>query len=63
MADLLTDEMLEAYAVVGSLDEVIPRLRERYDGLVDRISPYIPWALAGDRALLTQLVQAFKGSR
>ena len=62
MADLMTDEMLEAYAVVGPRDEIVPRLRERYDGLVDRVSPYIPWALKGDRTLLTQLVQAFQGS-
>lgn len=61
MADLLTDEMLQVFAVVGPLDEIAPRLRERYDGLLDRVSPYLTWGTESDRPLLTQLVKAFKG--
>ena len=61
MADLLTDEMLQVFAVVGPLDEVASRLRERYDGLLDRVSPYLPWETEGGRAFLSRLVKAFKG--
>ena len=60
MADLITDEMIEVYAVAGPLDEIAGRLRERYEGLVDRISPYLPWEAKGDRSHLTQLVKSFK---
>jgi len=60
MADVITDEMLEVYAVMGPLDEIAARLRQRYEGLVDRLSPYLPWEAKGDRTLLIQLVKSFK---
>lgn len=38
MADLVTDEMLEVYAVTGAWDDIGARVRERYAGLLDRVS-------------------------
>jgi probable F420-dependent oxidoreductase len=40
MRDLVDDEVLDAFAVVDEPDEVGPRVRERYTGLVDRFSVY-----------------------
>jgi len=40
MTDLVTDEMLEAVAVVAPVDELGSRLRERYGGRLDRIGVY-----------------------
>jgi probable F420-dependent oxidoreductase len=40
MRDLVDDEVLDAFAVVGEPDEVGPMVRERYTGLVDRFSVY-----------------------
>ncbi|MDR5693680.1 MAG: TIGR03617 family F420-dependent LLM class oxidoreductase [Armatimonadota bacterium] len=40
MGTLVTDEMLEAFAVVGPEEEIPSLLRARYDGLADRISWY-----------------------
>ncbi len=40
MTGLVTDEMLEAAAVWGSVDEVTARLRAEYGGLVDRLALY-----------------------
>ncbi len=40
----ITDEMLSAFAVEAAPDEVGEALREKYDGLVDRVALYIPFA-------------------
>jgi probable F420-dependent oxidoreductase len=42
MAELITDEMLETYAVVGSYATIARRLQERYAGLLDRTAFYQP---------------------
>jgi len=38
MGDLVDDEMLDAFAVVGGYDEVAWRLKERFGGLLDEIT-------------------------
>jgi probable F420-dependent oxidoreductase len=40
MRDLVDDEVLGTFAVVGDPDEVGPAVRARFDGLVDRFSVY-----------------------
>jgi hypothetical protein len=42
MAALVTDEMLEAYAVTGTWATIGTRIRERYAGLLDRVALYRP---------------------
>jgi probable F420-dependent oxidoreductase len=39
MASLIDDEMLGAFAVVGPVDEIAAGLRERCEGIVDRVQP------------------------
>jgi probable F420-dependent oxidoreductase len=41
MADLITDEMLDHFAVVGTWDEVVAKLRERYTGVAARVVSYL----------------------
>jgi probable F420-dependent oxidoreductase len=48
MPALVTDEMLGAFAVEGAPGEIGPALRERYEGLVDRVALYIPF-VPGER--------------
>ena len=43
MPNLITDEMLRTFAVEATLDEVGPALRERYEGLMDRVALYVPF--------------------
>jgi probable F420-dependent oxidoreductase len=43
MGDLITDEVLEAFAVVAPLEKVASEVRARYEGLVDRFSFYAPY--------------------
>jgi len=43
MPNLITDEMLNIFAVEAAPDEVGPALKERYEGLVDRVALYVPF--------------------
>ncbi len=43
MADLIDDDMLEAFAVVGEPEDIAPGLVRRYGGVIDRISFYAPY--------------------
>jgi probable F420-dependent oxidoreductase len=42
MADLIDDEVLNTFAVVGELDDIAAMVLSRFDGLVDRFSFYAP---------------------
>jgi probable F420-dependent oxidoreductase len=42
MAAVITDEMLDAYAVTATWDDLAASLVRRYDGLADRVFPYGP---------------------
>ena len=57
MAALITDEMLSTIAVSGTWDTIAPQLRERYDGLLDRIALYQPYEVAVDDSRLARLAQ------
>ena len=43
MHELISDEMLEQFAVIAPPDELPHKLRERYDGLLDRAGFYFPF--------------------
>lgn len=40
MASLITDEMLDVFATFGTWEDLARKLRQRYEGLLDRISLY-----------------------
>jgi hypothetical protein len=40
--------MLRAFAVEAAPDEVGPALKERYEGLIDRVALYVPF-VPGER--------------
>jgi probable F420-dependent oxidoreductase len=48
MPALITDEMLTAFAIEAAPDEIGPALRERYEGLIDRVALYLPF-VPGER--------------
>lgn len=48
MPALITDEMLRAFCVEAAPEEVGTALRERYEGLVDRLALYLPF-VPGER--------------
>jgi probable F420-dependent oxidoreductase len=61
MADLITDEMVDAYAVRGTYATIGARLRERYAGLLDRTALYQPYQPGLDDPRLPRLVKEFNG--
>ena len=55
MPALITDEMLAAFAIEAAPDEIGQALKERYDGLIDRVALYIPF-VPGERDAFWQTV-------
>jgi probable F420-dependent oxidoreductase len=43
MGELISDDVLEAFAVVCPLDQVATQVRNRFEGLIDRFSFYAPY--------------------
>lgn len=61
MADLITDEMVDTYAVTGSYGTIARRIQERYAGLLDRVSLYQPYQPNLGDPRWPALVKAFNG--
>jgi hypothetical protein len=60
MTRLITDEMLDMIAVIGTYESIGPKLRERYAGLLDRIALYQPYHALVDESRRAALVRQFK---
>ncbi|MFZ3210631.1 MAG: TIGR03617 family F420-dependent LLM class oxidoreductase [Terriglobales bacterium] len=60
MTRLITDEMLDTIAVSGTYETIGRKLRERYAGLLDRITLYQPYETSADPSRLAALVTQFK---
>jgi len=61
MAALVTDEMLETFAVEAPLAELAAALRARYAGLLDRVAPYLPLERRTERGELEAFAAALRG--
>jgi probable F420-dependent oxidoreductase len=61
MAAEITDEMLEVYAVTGTYDEIAAKVKQKYDGLLDRVAFYVPFIPGQDDARWKKIVRAFNG--
>lgn len=59
MAALISDEMVDAFAVTGTGDTVAALLKARYAGLIDRLSLYQPQRSGIDDPAISRVVQAF----
>lgn len=59
MADLITDEMLDTYAVTGTYDTIGAQLKKRYEGLLDRTALYQPYQPNLDDPRLPTLIKEF----
>jgi probable F420-dependent oxidoreductase len=60
MADEITDEMLEVYAVTGKYDEIAGKIKAKYEGYLDRVAFYFPF-VAGDGRPWREIIEAFNG--
>ncbi|MBI3744002.1 MAG: TIGR03617 family F420-dependent LLM class oxidoreductase [Chloroflexi bacterium] len=61
MSSLLTDEMLNEFAVIGTHDEVVGKIKERFKGLITRMALPVPTTNADDRALVQRMVRELQG--
>lgn len=59
MPELITDEILNEVAIVAPVEEVAARIKEKYAGLLDRITFYAPFS-ADDAPKWKAIVSAFK---
>ena len=58
MASLITDEMLDVYAVEGTWEQVPELLKKKYGGVIDRLQFYMPSQPPADDAVWSRLVAA-----
>jgi len=58
MASLITDEMLEVYAVEGTFDDVPALVKKKYGGVIDRLAFYTPVRPGPDDAIWSRLIAA-----
>jgi probable F420-dependent oxidoreductase len=61
MASLITDEMLDVYAVQGLIDDIPDLIKKKYTGVLDRLGFYTLPGVLGDEAQRRALVAACKG--
>ncbi len=60
MADLIPDDMLDAFAVRGEIGEIPAKVLDRYGGMVTRVSFYAPYRM--DPTLIQELLAGFRAS-
>ena len=62
MAAAITDEMLDEFAIVGTYDELVPKIKERYSGLVTTLDFGFGVRSPEDHERLNYIVQELKKS-
>ena len=60
MPKLITDEILETFAVIGEYDEITPMLKERYSGLLNEVVFNLVGADPGDDPIIKKIVADLK---
>jgi probable F420-dependent oxidoreductase len=59
MANEITDEMLDVFAVTARWDDVAAKVKARYTGILDRVALYLPFRPDADVDRWRQIVRAF----
>jgi probable F420-dependent oxidoreductase len=60
MPQLITDEMLETFVIIGSWDDIAGKLHAKYDGLLDRVGLYRPFVPGTEDEQWGQLVKGME---
>ena len=61
MTALVSDEMLETFAVIGGYDEVAGRMKEQLGGLVDEVGFNMKVSTPQDEKALRNIINELKG--
>jgi probable F420-dependent oxidoreductase len=59
MAQEISDDMLEVYAVTAPQDQIAAKVRAKYEGLLDRVAFYVPFSPDADAARWREVVRTF----
>lgn len=62
LANEITDEMLDAFAVTGSYDEIPGLLKAKYGGMLDEVAIYFGKPEKGDPTRWRRMTRAFHGA-
>ena len=60
MADEITDEMLEVFALTALWKDVAGEIKKKYDGILERVGFYFPYS-GSDAGLWRDIVRSFNG--
>lgn len=60
MRELITDEILDEIAVSGTYENIGAKLRQRYEGLLDRVSLYQPYKVSADEQQIAAVARQFR---
>jgi probable F420-dependent oxidoreductase len=61
MPAVVPDEVLEAFVVAGTYDEIVPRIKQRFGGICTRVGFSIPLRTPGDEERLTSMIRELQG--
>ena len=61
MAAEITDEMLDVFTVTGSFADISSKIKQRYDGLLDRFAFYFPYERGTDDDAWRSIIKEFNG--
>ena len=59
MGELISDEMVDAFAVIGEYDEIADKYLERYSGLLDEMSLSLTTSEPVEEAQLRRIISRF----
>jgi probable F420-dependent oxidoreductase len=62
MATRITDDMLDEFAVIGTYDEIIPKIKEKSEGLIDRVSFQMPVRSPEDEERLKSMIKELQAA-
>jgi probable F420-dependent oxidoreductase len=61
MAKEISDDMLEVYSLSGTFDNIAARIKQRYEGLLDRFAFYFPYRPGTDDEQWRAIINQFNG--
>ena len=62
MAGKITDDMLEQFAVIGTYDEIVSKIKEKCEGIIDRVNFTIPVRSPEDEERLKSMIKELQAA-
>ncbi len=62
MAGKITDDMLDQFAIIGTYDEIVPKIKEKTAGVIDRMAFAIPVRTPEDEERLKAMIKELQAA-